>query len=81
MKGSEMEPRVYLRITDNWVKLSVRFIAFDHDIRRLKDKMSRQILDDLEKANIGIASSTYDIVGMPTIKVNVETESRNEMVK
>lgn len=78
MQRSEMEPRVYLRITDNWVELSVRFITFDHDIRRLKDKMSRQILEELEKANIGIASSTYDIVGMPPIEVKLEPAERGD---
>jgi small-conductance mechanosensitive channel len=56
MNRSELEPRVFLRLTDNWIELSVRFISLDHDIRRLKDKMSREILDELEKAKIGIVS-------------------------
>jgi small-conductance mechanosensitive channel len=78
MKRTEMEPRVFLRITDNWVELSVRFISFDYGARQLKDKMSRQILDDLEKAHIGIASSTYDVVGMPPIKVTFDAGQRQD---
>jgi small-conductance mechanosensitive channel len=69
MKRAEMQPRVYLRMTDNWVELSVRFLTFDHDVRALKDKMSRRILDELETAGIGIASGTYEIVGMPPLSV------------
>jgi small-conductance mechanosensitive channel len=78
MKRSEMKPRTFLRLTDNWVELSVRFISLNHDVRSLKDKMSRRILDDLEKAHIGIASSTYDIVGLPPIKVTVDPGGKKE---
>ncbi len=71
MHRADIKPHVYLRITDNWVELALRFIAPQYDIRALKDKMSRQILSDLEKAGIGIASGTYDIVGLPPIKVQI----------
>ncbi len=72
MHRAEIKPKVYLRITDNWVELTVRFIAPQYDIRALKDKMSRQILSELEQAGIGIASGTYDIVGLPPVKVQLE---------
>ena len=68
IEASEIQPRVYLRITDNWVELSVRFLCRTHDIRGLKDRISRQILSGFDAANIGIASSTYDIVGFPPVK-------------
>ena len=77
MKRSEMDPRVFMRLTDNWIELSVRFICLDHDIRNLKDRMSRQILGELAKAHIGIASSTYDVVGMPPIKVTLDTTEKD----
>ena len=69
IEAADIKPRVYLRITDNWVELSVRFLCGTHDIRGLKDKISRDILRDLDKAGIGIASGTYEIVGVPPIKV------------
>jgi small-conductance mechanosensitive channel len=71
LQGSQLEPRVYYRVTDNWVELTVRFITRSHGVRDLKDKMSREILDALDAAKIGIASSTYDVVGMPPIRVEV----------
>ncbi len=69
---SQFEPQVFVRLTDNWVELSVRFITRDHDIRQLKDKLSREILNGLKSAGIGIASGTYQIVGMPPISVKLE---------
>jgi small-conductance mechanosensitive channel len=66
---AELEPRVYVRIADSWVELSLRFLARDRGIRELKDKMTREILQWMDEANIGIASTTYEITGMPTIKI------------
>ncbi len=70
--AAETQPRVYLRLTDNWVELTVRFLCKDHDIRGLKDRMSREIINNLDAAKIGIASGTYEIVGFPTLKVQME---------
>src|SRR5581483_671395 len=47
LKREDLEPRVYWRLTDNWVELAVRFITEDHGIRHVKDAMSRQILEEL----------------------------------
>ncbi len=69
IKPSEIAPRVYVRITDNWVELSLRFIVKDHGVREVKDAMSRDILDEFDKAGIGIASATYEIVGLPEVRL------------
>lgn len=66
-----VEPHVYLRLTDNWLALSLRFIAPQRGVRPLKDAMSRDIWAGLQAANIGIASGTYEIVGVPPLRVNV----------
>jgi small-conductance mechanosensitive channel len=65
----ELDPKVYFRITDNWLELTVRFVIGTHRIRGAKDAMSRYIVVELEKAGIGIASATYDIVGFPAIEI------------
>ena len=64
-----LDPRVFFRITDNWLELTVRFVAEVHGVRTLKDRMSRDILDRLDAAGIGIASATYDIVGLPPVRI------------
>jgi small-conductance mechanosensitive channel len=65
----DIDPQVYWRLTDNWLELTVRFIAPDHGIRTIKDAMSRDILAALDEAKIGIASATYEIVGVPPLKL------------
>lgn len=76
IKKLDLKPKVFMRLTDNWVELTVRFLCKDHDIRGLKDRMSREIIDNLDKAKIGIASGTYEIVGLPTLHVQTEQAVR-----
>ena len=71
MKRSELHPVVYWRLTDNWIEMTVRFIVPVAGIRGIKSQMSRDILDEFDRAGIGIASGTYDVVGLPTIKVQM----------
>ena len=65
----QMDPQTFWRITDNWLEITIRFLAPDHGIRHIKDQMSREILTELDKAKIGIASGTYAIVEVPPIKI------------
>ena len=65
------DPAVYVRLTDNWIELSLRFIAPQRGVRALKDAMSSDILVALEAAKIGIASGTYEIVGVPPLRVEL----------
>ncbi len=68
MHDADLEPRVFYRITDNWLELGLRFLAPAHGARALKDAMSRDILKAFDEAKIGIASATYDIVGFPPLQ-------------
>ena len=72
IKSADIAPKVYMRLTDNWVELTVRFLCRDHDMRGLKDRMSREIKARLAAEKIGVASSTYDIVGLPPIRVEMQ---------
>lgn len=65
----EVEPKVYYRLTDNWLELTVRFLSPDHGTREIKDQMSREILDQLEARKIDIASATFEITGLPPLTV------------
>jgi small-conductance mechanosensitive channel len=65
----EVAPRVYWRITDNWLELTVRFLAHDHGTRQIKDAMSREIMARLDEAGIGIASATYEITALPPVEL------------
>ena len=69
LEGLGVQPRVYYRLTDNWLELTVRFVVRDRGIRDVKDAMSREILKELEAAGIGLASATFEIVGLPPLRV------------
>ena len=69
----QIDPQTFWRITDNWLEITVRFLAPDHGIRRIKDQMSREIIAALDEAKIGIASGTYAIVEAPPLKVELTT--------
>jgi hypothetical protein len=70
MKPADMRPKVYYRLTDNWVELTVRFIAHHHAIRDLKDALSRDILAALEAEGIGVASATIEVAGLPPLTID-----------
>lgn len=72
VERAQFQPRVFMRLTDNWIELSARFITSEHGIRDLKDKLSREILAGLNEAGIAVASSTYDVIGMPPLSVRLE---------
>jgi small-conductance mechanosensitive channel len=74
MEVPEMAPKVYLRLTDNWVELTVRFLTSEHGVRDAKDQMSRGIIAALDRAGIGIASGTYEVVGMPPLRIIQQQE-------
>jgi small-conductance mechanosensitive channel len=69
VRVGEVAPKVYWRLTDNWLELAVRFLSPDHGTREIKDAMSREILERLDQAGIGIASATYEITRLPVLTV------------
>jgi small-conductance mechanosensitive channel len=75
-RRSELQPRVFVRMTDNWVELTVRFVTEDHGVRELKDGMSREILAGLDAAGIGIASTTFELTGLPPLQIAGDSNGR-----
>ena len=70
LERANVKPRVYYRLTDNWLELTVRFVVREHGIRSVKDAMSRDIISAFDGAGIEVASGTYDIVGLPPIHID-----------
>ncbi len=63
----EIEPQTFWRITDQWLELTVRFLAPDHGVRTIKDRMSRDILANLAQVEAVIASERQEQVTGPTL--------------
>jgi small-conductance mechanosensitive channel len=68
-ESPELAPRVFMRMTDNWVELSLRFLVPVHGVRNLKDAMTRDIYEAFKSAHLSIASTTFEIVGMPELRI------------
>jgi len=63
--AGEIDPRVFWRITEDWLELTVRFLGPDHGIRDIKDRMTREIVAGFEKSNIMIAAVRQEAVSAP----------------
>jgi hypothetical protein len=62
----DASPRVFMRLTDAWLELTVRFLVGDHGVRDVKDAMARDVLAAIEAEGIEIATTTFRIIGAPT---------------
>jgi small-conductance mechanosensitive channel len=58
---TEIEPRVFLRMTDNYIELAARFVVPVREARTRKSDFTRTILQDFALARIEVASTTMDI--------------------
>jgi small-conductance mechanosensitive channel len=66
-----MEPAVFITLTDNWINFNIRYVTVVRERRMVRNKLSRLILDEIEKSDkIKVASSTIDIVGFPEEKIS-----------
>lgn len=66
----EVRPQVYPMMTDNWIMLSLRYVANVRSRRPLNARLHALILERIEKSKkIKVASATFDIVGFPEVKV------------
>ncbi len=64
----EIDPRVFWRITEDWIELTLRFLGPDHGIRKIKDRMTRMIIAGFEKENILIAATRQEGVTLEPSK-------------
>ena len=59
--ATEVEPRVFARMTDNYMELSARFVVPVRTARSVKDELTRRVHEQLDEAGIAIASTTQDL--------------------
>jgi len=58
---TELEPRVFVRATDNWMDLAARFVVPVRSARSVKDEVTRRVQERFEAAGIDIGSETADL--------------------
>jgi small-conductance mechanosensitive channel len=66
---SDVEPQVYVKLTDNWIELSARFVIPVRSARRVKSLVSENLMRRYSGEGIGLASATSEIVGLPPLRV------------
>ena len=69
------EPGIFITLTDNWISFGIRYVTEVRSRRVLHDRLSRQILAEIEKnGKIKVASSTINITDFPPIHVSQEKD-------
>jgi len=59
----DIQPAVYVTLTDNWILLSVRFVTYVRERRVVRARLNRLILEAFEQEDgITIASETMDVL-------------------
>jgi hypothetical protein len=65
VKITSLEPRVFVKLTDNWIELGMVY-PVDNDLRRaFRSEVNQRILTEFAAANVTIASQTMSITRFP----------------
>lgn len=73
LEDARIDPMVTLIANDNWIEFTARYIV-DYRSRRItKDRIFTRILEEVDRSNnkIRLASATFELVGIPSLDVNV----------
>ncbi|MBQ1072764.1 mechanosensitive ion channel family protein [Micromonospora sp. C31] len=62
---AEVDARVFVRATPNWVELSARIVVPVRTARQVKDQVTRRVLDRFAENGIRVASVTQEITVHP----------------
>jgi small-conductance mechanosensitive channel len=57
----DVDARVYVTLTDNWVELAARFVIPVRESRAIRDQLARSIRERFDEAGIEVASATMDV--------------------
>jgi hypothetical protein len=69
LQRTQVEPTIYLTMTDNWIEITLRYIVDARERRKIKGQLHRELLQHFEaEENVTIASMTVEIVGFPPLK-------------
>lgn len=71
----QISPQVTMKITDNWLEFTIRYIVDYKQRRTIKDILNSLIMEQIEKVSdqIAIASTTVAIVEVPHLHVDKNT--------
>jgi small-conductance mechanosensitive channel len=66
---ADVEPALFVKITDNWIELTLRYVVDPKQRRLVSAALHREILERFEaEPDITVASATFEIVAFPPLK-------------
>jgi small-conductance mechanosensitive channel len=69
LQQTQVEPALYLAMTDNWIQVALRYIVPPRQRRTVKAQLHHELLQHFEKEpTIQIASATFEVVGLPDLE-------------
>ena len=69
LKRTQVEPTIYLAMTDNWIEMTLRYVVDAQERRKIKGQLHQELLQHFQaEPNITVASMTVEIVGLPPLK-------------
>ncbi|WP_226671501.1 mechanosensitive ion channel family protein [Metabacillus litoralis] len=74
IEDASTQSMVTIAANDNWVEYTLRYVAEYRSRRTTKDLLYTRILEEIDNSpnNIEFASATFDLVGAPTVDVNLK---------
>ncbi len=71
IEDARVEPSVTLVANDNWMEFTVRYVVDYKNRRTTKDVLFQRILEEIDRAKgkIALASATFEVVGIPPVKI------------
>jgi small-conductance mechanosensitive channel len=72
--NKSLDSNAYVNLTDNWILISGRYITNAKERRITKNTISLRLLDRFKEAGIEVASQTFEVVGLPDIKLKMKKD-------
>ena len=78
IEDAAVTPMVTMIINDNWVEYTIRYVVDYKKRRSIKDVLFSRLLEEIEKSGgkISLASVTFEMVGLPDLKVKLEKNNQ-----
>lgn len=79
IENAVVEPTLSVKLTDNWVEFTLRFVVDYKKRRSTKDELSKQILEAFRKTGgkVELASATFELVGLPNVSVDLRAANKD----
>jgi small-conductance mechanosensitive channel len=73
IEDAHVEPTLTFKLTDNWIEFNLRFVVDYKRRRTTKNELFRELQTAIESTNgkVVLASATYEVTGIPEVKVNI----------